>query len=716
MDYSFLYLKKLTPDDLGGVLASLNNSPESNAAIIGALYSLYRYAASNKSVYANLAAILTRQGMIDAALEAWNSAVRSRPHQNGWLKSALLFLLANRNASKFNEFFKSWTGLLEQTYLLTPDLDFLMMLAKNGWHGHGCLGIHDNRLRGWLFAAKGEQLQFSQLPGSAPIELALVPKGASATHELYELNTTLPDNFFGLTVKLGNGTHINGSPLSSFPANLETRKISKKNAPELTIIVPVYDDRAATLSCLGSIFSSLKKNKTRTCILAVWDHGPDQALYADLQRLANKGKITLLTTPANLGFLGAVNLALSQIPYGNVLLLNSDTLVSGDWLDRMNAHATLPEAATITAMGNEAELVSFPSWERRAEVRIKRHASILDNAARTLKGADSWCEIPVGVGFCMLITRKALDSIGGFDGRMICRGYSEETDFCLRAAKNGLKNYCALNVFVAHLGGRSFGSAKPALAAQNNAAIFQHFPDYEKEYDNFLAEKKLAPACEYISKKAAPCLSLPSMLNILPWSFQYLPEWQADINLAALFILPLGKGYYRLKLRIHADFPLADMSFYLPSSLDELRALINDCGFTTFISPCSTAPILEVCRLLGIEIEFKSDKNSLFPAPDNLEPANYILTPPSTMLELKIARDLARENPASRFYIPWLAEIWKDVPLPSNMDWLPDLPDLRPLEPAAFIFTSPFFSAISWKDWLARKHIINLRCYTLGEN
>ena len=69
-------------------------------------------------------------------------------------------------------------------------------------------------------------------------------------------------------------------------------------------------------------------------------------------------------------------------------------------------------------------------------------------------------EIPTGVGFCMYITRSSLNAVGLFDADRFGRGYGEENDFCMRAAKSGYKHVLAHNTFVYHAGGVSFGEEK----------------------------------------------------------------------------------------------------------------------------------------------------------------------------------------------------------------------------------------------------------------
>ena len=60
----------------------------------------------------------------------------------------------------------------------------------------------------------------------------------------------------------------------------------------------------------------------------------------------------------------------------------------------------------------------------------------------------------------MYIRRECLDAAGLFRADVFAQGYGEENDFCLRARHLGWRHVAVPGVFVAHLGGRSFGSAR----------------------------------------------------------------------------------------------------------------------------------------------------------------------------------------------------------------------------------------------------------------
>ena len=96
---------------------------------------------------------------------------------------------------------------------------------------------------------------------------------------------------------------------------------------------------------------------------------------------------------------------------------------------------------------------------------------------------------------------KVLRQIGLLDGYELTRGYSEEVDWCLRAAACGYRHLVSTGVFVAHAGGVSFGAEKVFRVAQNRSVIVSRYPHYYKIYHRFLKEDPLQFARKLIHKR-----------------------------------------------------------------------------------------------------------------------------------------------------------------------------------------------------------------------
>jgi glycosyltransferase involved in cell wall biosynthesis len=192
-----------------------------------------------------------------------------------------------------------------------------------------------------------------------------------------------------------------------------------------------------------------------------------------------------VTNARNLGFIGAVNRGFDETT-GDVVLLNSDTIVTRGWLRKMLECAASDERiATITPFSNNAEICSYPQmcgnhpWPADGDAELSNRA--LEMASRR-----EYRNLPTAVGFCMFIRREALNAVGRFDERYGL-GYGEENDFCRKLAAAGYRNVLLDDTFVAHVGNRSFDAKKAALVEANSRLLISRYPDYPKLVQDFIA-------------------------------------------------------------------------------------------------------------------------------------------------------------------------------------------------------------------------------------
>lgn len=254
------------------------------------------------------------------------------------------------------------------------------------------------------------------------------------------------------------------------------------------VVVPVYRGLEETRACVESVLLTQRSNEFRLHIYN--DESPEPAVTEYLRRLAKAvPAVTYVENEANLGFVGTVNRAMRAImrrpDFDSVILLNSDTEVAGDWVRRLRDHAQHNEnVASVTAMSNNATICSYPHFGDNLVPEDETFASIDELAARVNSGSS--VELPTGVGFCMLITRHALEQIGLFDEKAFGKGYGEEVDFCQRALRAGMKNLLALDVYVRHAGEISFASSSKPSKLIAEGIIQARYPDYRADVSTFV--------------------------------------------------------------------------------------------------------------------------------------------------------------------------------------------------------------------------------------
>jgi GT2 family glycosyltransferase len=270
----------------------------------------------------------------------------------------------------------------------------------------------------------------------------------------------------------------------------------------VTVIVPVYGDHAATEACLEGLMRELDKEGRHRAIV-VNDASPDDRIRELIEGLAPRPNLRVLTNPRNLGFVGTINRALQEIPSGDVILLNADTIIPHDLIVRLSAAARLsPDIGTVTPLSNNGEFTSFPLPNRSNAVGSAADIEALDRIAARVN-ADGVIDIPNGIGFCLYITRGCLDAVGALS-EDYHRGYLEDVDFCLRARQRGFRHVCATSIFVGHAGTRSFGKHKRSLVVRNLEIIERRFPLYRGECAIFMQADPLKAARQAIELAIPP--------------------------------------------------------------------------------------------------------------------------------------------------------------------------------------------------------------------
>lgn len=283
----------------------------------------------------------------------------------------------------------------------------------------------------------------------------------------------------------------------------------------IDIVVPVYNAAEDLKRCVDSV---LRHTNGDYRLWLIDDASPDAAINSYFSEIRSRAlpRVRCESNKTNLGFTLTANLGMKlSRQSADVVLLNSDTIVTRDWLDKL-ARCAESDAriGTVTPFSNNAEICSLPrfcennSWppERDTEPMV----SALEQAA-----VPSYPELPTGVGFCLYIRRALIDAIGGFDPEFGL-GYGEENDYCMRAAEDGFRNVLCDDAFVVHLGGSSFGGKRGDLAERNMAILLRRHPQYLDLVREYIAADPLRPlrelALEHYRMLTHP---LPGLLHVI---------------------------------------------------------------------------------------------------------------------------------------------------------------------------------------------------------
>jgi glycosyltransferase involved in cell wall biosynthesis len=184
-------------------------------------------------------------------------------------------------------------------------------------------------------------------------------------------------------------------------------------------------------------------NSTQNRPFSVICAGDSSFLDRDaLMRVAAGRDVAFLEETVLEGFSPPVNRAVALHPERDLVLLDCETLVFGNWLARLrDAAASSPAAGIIVPLATSGEVCRYP---------------VPGLALITAEELDALCEIanagvsvdlPAAHGLCALLRRPCLDEVGRFDEGSLKRD-AAVADFCLRAGNRGWRTVLAAGILV----------------------------------------------------------------------------------------------------------------------------------------------------------------------------------------------------------------------------------------------------------------------------
>lgn len=259
--------------------------------------------------------------------------------------------------------------------------------------------------------------------------------------------------------------------------------MSKRNGVD--IIIPVYNALEDLKLCLESIRRNTDLSLDR--VIMIDDKSPDTNVFPFMQEQAREG-IVVLQNEQNQGFSGTINRGMLHSDR-DVILLNSDTIVTENWVDKIVACAYSDAAiGTVTPFSNNATLCSIPDFCQENTVpyglSIEEYARIIERCSMR-----KYPRITVAVGFCMFIKREVIRSVGLFDRETFQRGYGEENDFCWRAEQLGYYHALCDDTYIYHSGTASFLSEeKRKLIEAHDRILLERYPKQVQENAEYVRD------------------------------------------------------------------------------------------------------------------------------------------------------------------------------------------------------------------------------------
>jgi glycosyltransferase involved in cell wall biosynthesis len=242
-------------------------------------------------------------------------------------------------------------------------------------------------------------------------------------------------------------------------------RASESGARTVDIVVPVQRDVDAARRCVASVLAA--RNATAFALTAIVDGAVARAFSASAADLLADPRLTLSRTDRPLDYAALVNRAFALHAERDVVLLQADAEVYGDWLDRIAAHAGAVDAGVVATFTNTAGLASYPRSGEANLLPADTTPASLDALFARANSGQSF-EAAGVFGPCLYVTRACSRATGDWRAVATDDGYASEIDFALRAARAGFRALVAGDVFVANSGEGSFGGR--ASRVQGHAA------------------------------------------------------------------------------------------------------------------------------------------------------------------------------------------------------------------------------------------------------
>ncbi len=236
-----------------------------------------------------------------------------------------------------------------------------------------------------------------------------------------------------------------------------------------------FNGKDNTLSCLSELDKIIAKDIKVTAV--VIDNASEEKFEVDQSFLKNI-PLVFIRNDENLGFAEGHNVgiryALSR-GADYIIILNNDTLLDKNFVQELvsvaeeNSKAGIIAPKIYFAKGFEYHKDKYSDkelgkvfWYAGGEMDWKNvigHHRGVDEV--DMGQYDETCETGYASGCCMLITKKVLEKVGGFDKKYFL--YYEDNDLCQKALRKGFKIIYTPKAVIWHKNAGSAGGSGSLL-------------------------------------------------------------------------------------------------------------------------------------------------------------------------------------------------------------------------------------------------------------
>lgn len=273
-----------------------------------------------------------------------------------------------------------------------------------------------------------------------------------------------------------------------------------KKCKPTSIIIPVCNCLQYLKKCLDSVYKY-----TNNYEVIIIDNGSNSETKKYISEL-DQFDLKIITNSENKGFGYGNNQGIKVAEYDFLCFLNSDTLVTLDWLYKLqkafkvNKDCGFTSPTTCYCGGIQCDQSLSKNRFAISELEVLAYCSSLK---------EEFIQTTV-MGYCMLAKKELFEKVGVFDYKRYGIGSSEEVDLEWRAEQFGYKNYWAKGAYVHHYGHMTFteNGINPWDSLSKNRKIFLE----RKNDPNLFIENDVEIGVVRSSKLIRPTKSIKSVL------------------------------------------------------------------------------------------------------------------------------------------------------------------------------------------------------------
>lgn len=238
--------------------------------------------------------------------------------------------------------------------------------------------------------------------------------------------------------------------------------VSRQRGRKIDVVYCVHNALEDVKICLASVVKHRISPNLKLIIVDDASDAPTATFLKDFAK-KHKGWCRIIRNEVAGGYTKAVNAGLKSTTGELAILLNSDTIVTDGWSEKMaEAVFATPGGGIVGPLSSAASHQSVPNHIGTSTQTATNDLPKGLSPEEINKHCEQWSiagyypHVPLVHGFCFGVTREVLNKVGYFDEKSFPYGYGEENDYCFRAIDAGFVLVLATNTYIFHAKSKSY--------------------------------------------------------------------------------------------------------------------------------------------------------------------------------------------------------------------------------------------------------------------